>query len=161
MLQELFPRGEGTNGYCIPKMHAMTKFMFYIQRHGSAMNFFGGLGESAHKFFVTAPGLKTQRRVQEFAVQTANQYYDVMVTQYALQSIELHHDQESILPNEQATENSDNATVELSGKYSLNVAHAVLQSMLDGNKIHVHWHSDKQGVKKNNDRYSLDGQLVG
>jgi hypothetical protein len=25
-LQELFPREEGTNGYCIPKMHGMTKF---------------------------------------------------------------------------------------------------------------------------------------
>ena len=24
MLQELFPREEGTNGYCIPKMHGMT-----------------------------------------------------------------------------------------------------------------------------------------
>ena len=60
MLQELFPRGEGTNGYCIPKMHAMTKFMFYIQRYRSAMNLFGGPGESAHEFFVKSPSLKTQ-----------------------------------------------------------------------------------------------------
>ncbi len=87
MLQDLFPRGEGTNGYCIPKLHVMTKFMFYIQRYGSAMNLFGGPGESAHKFFVKAPGLKPQQRVKEFAVQTANQYYKVMVTQYAMQSI--------------------------------------------------------------------------
>ena len=28
MLQDLFCREEGTNGYCIPKMHGMTKFMF-------------------------------------------------------------------------------------------------------------------------------------
>ena len=65
------------------------------------MNFFGGPGESAHKFFVKAPGLKTQQRVNEFAVQTANQYYNVMVTQYVLQSIERHQDQqESFLDNE-------------------------------------------------------------
>ena len=160
MLQELFPRGEGTNGYCIPKMHAMTKFMFYIQRYGSAMNFFGGPGESAHKFFVKAPGLNTQRRVKEFAVQTANQYYEVMVTQYALQSIELHQDQQPILPNEQATENSDDVTVHLSGKYSLIVTNAVLQSMRDGNRIYVNWHSDRQGIKKIDDRYCLDSQLV-
>jgi hypothetical protein len=31
------------------------------------MNFFGGPGEAAHKFFVKAPGLKTQRRAKEFA----------------------------------------------------------------------------------------------
>ena len=68
MLQDLFPREEGTNGYCIPKMHGMTKFMFHIQRYGSTMNFFGGPGESAHKFFVKALGLKTQQRVKEFAV---------------------------------------------------------------------------------------------
>ncbi len=59
MLQELFPREEGTNGYCLPKMHGMTKFMVYIQKCGSAMNFFGRPGESAHNF-VKAPSLKTQ-----------------------------------------------------------------------------------------------------
>jgi len=32
--------------------------MDYMIRYGSAMNFFGGQGESAHKFFVKAPGLK-------------------------------------------------------------------------------------------------------
>ena len=160
MLQDLFPRGEGTNGYCIPKMHAMTKFMFYIQRYGSAMNFFGGPGESAHKFFVKAPGLKTQQRVKEFAVQTANQYHDVMVTQYAMQSIKLHQDQQGILPIEQAADNSDNITLHLSGKYSLNVTNAVLQSMRDGNRIYVNWHSDRQGSKKINDRYCLGSQLV-
>jgi hypothetical protein len=59
MVQDLFPREEGTNGWNIPsKMHAMTKFMVYMIRYGSAMNFFGGPGEVAHKFFVNAPGLK-------------------------------------------------------------------------------------------------------
>jgi hypothetical protein len=93
-------------------------------------------------------------------VQTANQYYDVMVTQYAMQSIELHQDQQRILPNEQATDNSDDITVHLSRKYSLNVTNAVLQSMSNGNKIYVNWHSARQGSKKIDDRYCLDSQLV-
>ncbi len=159
MLQYLFPREEGTDGYCIPKLHGMTKFMFYIQRYGSGMNFFGGPGESAHKFFVKAPGLKTEQRVKEFAVQTAKQYYDIMVTQYALQSIEPKPDQQRIFPNK-ATENSDAVTVHLSGKYSVVVTNAVLQSTRDGNCIHVNWHSDRLHIKNDDDRYCLDGQLV-
>jgi hypothetical protein len=43
----------------MPKMHGMTKFQSYIKKYGSAMNFYGGTGESAHKFFVEAPGQKT------------------------------------------------------------------------------------------------------
>ncbi len=93
-------------------------------------------------------------------MQTANQYHDVMVTQYAMQSIKLHQDQQGILPIEQAADNSDNITLHLSGKYSLNVTNAVLQSMRDGNRIYVDWHSDRQGSKKNEDRYCLDSQLV-
>ena len=59
-LQQLFPREEATNQYCIPKMHAMTKFQYYIMLFGSAMNFFGGPGEAVHKVFVKAPGQKTK-----------------------------------------------------------------------------------------------------
>jgi hypothetical protein len=77
-----------------------------------------------------------------------------------MQSIELHQDQQRILPIEQATDNSDNITVHLSGKYSLHVTNAGLQSMRCGNRIYVNWHSDRQGSKKNDDRYCLDSQLV-
>ncbi len=56
MLEFFFERGENTNGYCIPKMHGMTKFVPYVKRYGSAMNIYGGTGESAHKQFVKAPG---------------------------------------------------------------------------------------------------------
>ncbi len=82
-MQDLFPRGEGTNGWNIPKMHGMTKVQSYMLLFGSAINFFGGPGESSHKQFVKKPGLKTQRRVSEFAVQTAKQYHHVMITRHA------------------------------------------------------------------------------
>jgi hypothetical protein len=71
-------------------MHGMTKFQSYIKKYGSAMNFYGGPSESAHKFFMKALGQKTQRRVSEFAIQTANQYYDIMVTRHALRSVDIY-----------------------------------------------------------------------
>ncbi len=77
------------NGYCIPKMHGMTKFQSYIKKYGSTMNFDGGPSESAWKFFVKAPGQKTQRCVSEFAIQTTNQYYDIMMTRHALRSVDI------------------------------------------------------------------------
>ncbi len=49
-LQALFPREDKTNGYCIPKMHRMAKFQPYMKRYGSAMNFYSGPGEAAHRF---------------------------------------------------------------------------------------------------------------
>ena len=61
LLQNLFPRDGTGNEYNMPKMHAMTKFQFYMKQYGSAINFYGGTGESAHKHFVKAPGQKTQR----------------------------------------------------------------------------------------------------
>jgi hypothetical protein len=61
LLNILFPRDGTGDGYNIPnKFHAATKFPDYICQYGSATNFLGGAGESAHKFFVKAPGQKTQ-----------------------------------------------------------------------------------------------------
>ncbi len=88
-MKTLFPRGEGTNGYNIPKMHGMTKMQFYMTLYGCGTNFFGGPGESSHKQFVKAPGLKTQRRVGEFACQTAKQYHHVMVNHHAWTSMNM------------------------------------------------------------------------
>ncbi len=46
-----------------------------------------------HKYFVKAPGQKTQRCVSEFAVQTANQCYNHMiVTKHAMTSIRMEMD---------------------------------------------------------------------
>lgn len=59
-LQSLFPCGEGMNGYNIPKMHGMAKMQLNMTLYGCTMNVFGGPGESSHRQFVKAPGLKTQ-----------------------------------------------------------------------------------------------------
>ncbi len=56
-------------------MHGITKMWEYMMLFGSGTNFYGGPGESAHKQFIKIPGQRTQRRVSEFAQQTALQYY--------------------------------------------------------------------------------------
>jgi len=48
--------------------------------------FYGGPGEAAHKTFVKLASQKTQRRVSEFAKQTANQYYYKMLAEITVQS---------------------------------------------------------------------------
>jgi hypothetical protein len=64
-------------------MHGMTKMQEYMKLFGSGVNFYGGPGESAHKQFIKIPGQRTQRRVSEFAQQTALQYHDMLVSSYA------------------------------------------------------------------------------
>lgn len=169
MVQTFFPREEKTNGYCIPKMHAMTKFQSYIKRYGSAINFYGGPGEAAHKYFVKAPGQKTQRRVSEFAVQTANQCYDMIVTKHAMTSIGMEMDRVAIIRNinkeEEKTDEEigigiDDVSVIFYGKYILSVTKENLESMNRGDHIYVSWLSDKNNVKQDNDMFSLNDEIV-
>ena len=82
-IQVLFPRSQDSHGYNIPKMHALSKVVEYICEFGSAINFYSGPGEASHKLFVKAPGRKTQRRMHEFASQTAGQYYYIMAIKKA------------------------------------------------------------------------------
>ena len=71
------------NGYNLPKMHGITKMQEYMKLIGSGINFYGGPGELAHKQFIKIPGPRTQRRVSEFAQQTALQYYNMLVSSHA------------------------------------------------------------------------------
>jgi hypothetical protein len=146
-------------------MHAMTKFQSYIKRYGSAINFYGGPGEAAHKYFVKAPGQKTQRRVSEFAVQTANQCYDMIVTKHAMTSIGMEMDRVAIIRNinkeEEKTDEEigigiDDVSVIFYGKYILSVTKENLESMNRGDNIYVSWLSDKNNVKQDNDMFSLN-----
>jgi hypothetical protein len=76
---------------------------------------------------VKTPGQETQRQVGEFAVQTANQYYYVMVTRHALKSLEQEqntlHDNCTVELDEAARDLSSDedveVTVEFIEKYSL------------------------------------------
>lgn len=70
-------------GWEFPKMHGMTKFQTYIKLFGSAINFYGGHGESHHKYFVKAPGENTQRIVSEFVAQLSQRVYECLVLEIA------------------------------------------------------------------------------
>ena len=138
---------------------------------GSAMNFFGGPGEAAHKVFVKAPGQKTQRRVSEFAVQTSTQYSDMMVTKHALRLI---HCQDSQLfrhndscecteqNNMQRCSNDNDLCVRLCGKYMLNVTVEVMvmNKMKANQDIHVTWTTDNKQLKHASTQFCLNKDLV-
>ncbi len=64
------------------KMHGMTKFQYYIERCGCAMNFYGGTGESAHKIFVKTPGQKHRDALANLPVkqQTSSTTYYWLIT---------------------------------------------------------------------------------
>ena len=98
-------------------MHGMAKMQAYILLYGCAENFHGGTGESAHKVFVKAPGLKTQRRVGEFAVQTAKQYHHTMIARHAYMSMSFGND----LVNDRNS-SSDVHTSAMDGKYSIDMS---------------------------------------
>ncbi len=94
-----------------------------------------------------APGQKTQRRISEFAIQTAHQYYDIMVTRHALRSVDIyenivtesHSDQHQF---DDSLRNADEVSVEFSGKYSLVVTNKTIESMRNNHDIYVTWNKD-------------------
>jgi hypothetical protein len=86
LMQRFFLQGDRSCGYCTPKMHGITTKQEYIKLFGSGMNFNGGQGEAAHKTFVKSARQRTQRNVGDFAKQTANQYYNMMLTLHMVQS---------------------------------------------------------------------------
>ena len=86
LLKKAFSR-QHVLGHNIPKLHGMTKMQHYICLFGSAMNFYGGLGESCHKYFGKAPGDNTERRVLEFARQITHRIYEWMVFEIANEKV--------------------------------------------------------------------------
>jgi hypothetical protein len=125
-LQKFFPRSEHTNDYRLPKMHGMTKMQSYIQRFGSGMNFYGGPSEAAHNKFLKSAVQKKQRRVGEFAQQTAHQYYNYMLSMHAIQHlayassflIQSGTEDLATQPDED-TDEEDNVHIKLSGNMNL------------------------------------------
>ena len=100
-LKLFFPRKKDSHGYNIPKLHGLTKVQYYMRLFGSAINFYGGPGEVSHKVFVKAPGARTQKRVGEFATQTADQYYAIMIVNRITRFLDIR------LPKEKLKDDSD------------------------------------------------------
>lgn len=127
----------------------MTKMQEYMKLFGSGIKFYGGRGESAHKTFVKMAGQKTQRRVNEFAKQTANQYYYMMLTEIALQSC-ISQSSQLIQCNESFTYKTENSVqrgedvnIILSGQYEIVVNKDVIEMMERDGSVHVAWSFDQ------------------
>jgi len=166
MLQRYFPREADTNGYCIPKMHGMTKFIPYIMKYGSGKNFYGGTGESAHKVFVKSPGQKTQRRISEFAGQTAQQWYNMLITDRANRKIEQLSNGDNVGcengHRKDSQDNEDDITVKLSGKYHITFTRERIDTWDDEDNVlvSVNWKNDPTKMKSNTQKYCLHKDLV-
>ena len=164
MLQQLFPRPSKTNGYNIPKMHGITKMQDYIKLFGSGINFYGGPGKSAHKQFIKIPGQRTQRRVGEFAKQTALQYYHMLVSSYAAEECrisEANTKQIDFMEPKGDIERrkDDEVIISLTGKYEFIVTHANLKSMEEEWSLNVLWAYDDRKFKEGQ-KYKLSSDLV-
>ena len=134
-------------------MHGMTKMQMYMILFGSGINFYGGLGELAHKIFIKIPGRRTQRRVSEFAQQAALQYYNMLVSGYATEGCHKNnHKQVGEVGRDtsQTNRNSEDIEIELSGKYEFTVTHNLLQRMEHAQKLSVTWtYNDKKSTGGN------------
>ena len=104
-------------------MHGLSKMIEYMTMFGSAINFYGGPGEAWHKSFVKAPGLKTQRRVSEFASQTAGQYYNVMAVKKAAKYVDIRAARESEDEHNEQNNNTANeeAVYTVRGGYTVDI----------------------------------------
>lgn len=161
LLKRFFPRQDNTNGYNIPKMHGMTKMQTYITLFGSGINFYGGPCEAAHKTFVKAAGQKTQRRVSEFAKQTAYQYYCMLASTRASSKMN-EYSADDELTEDAANEifsNDDEMKVQYSGRYEIDVTEETIERMHVDNTVEVRWLT-KNSVKSRNVQWSLNKLLV-
>ena len=100
---------------------------------GGGINFQGGPGESAHKQFIKIPGPRTQRRVSEFAQQTALQYYNMLVSSHAVHDCQIRsnfYKQSGNTGTDFAcTETKGEVVIEMSGKYDFTVTCEVIEMM--------------------------------
>ncbi len=110
---------------------------------GSGINFDGGPGESAHKQFVKIPGQRTQRRVNEFAQQTAVQYYIMLVFGHAAHDCQIRSNFYKQSGNTgtdfDCTETKGEVVIEMSGKYDFKVTREVIEMMEAEGKVIVYW----------------------
>ncbi len=110
------------------------------------MNFYGGPGEAAHETFLKSAGQKTQRRVGKFAQQSANQYYNYMLSTHAIQHVAYASSffiqswtEDLARQPDEDTDEEDNVHIKLSGKYELEVTPEMIDKMETNETIEVVW----------------------
>ena len=146
LLKKKFPQHTGI-GYNIPKFQGSAKILDYIRLFGSAINYFGGPGESHQKCFVKAPGDNTQCRVSEFAKQIANCIYESMIFEIAKEALPRELDVYAMVGNDATSDDEEEEpNFELIGKYELIVA-KVNEGCQSG-KCELKWTEEQRQTKK-------------
>jgi hypothetical protein len=130
------------------------------------VNFFGGPGEAAHKIFVKAAGLKTQRRALEFAQQTAQQYYNYLMSNNVMQRLsdwksKLIQVRSEPLTRHSDSENEDDMVLDihLSGQYEIKMTHETIHEMRTYSRCPVIWLTDN-AKKTTTDMHRLSAELI-
>ncbi len=87
----------------------------------------------SRKQFIKIPGQRTQRRVSEFAQQTAFQYYNMLVSSNAAHDYQIRSNLYKQSGNTgtdfACTETKGEVIIEMSGKYDFTVTHEVIEMM--------------------------------
>jgi hypothetical protein len=163
-LHHFFPRNTKTNGYNLPKMHGITKMQEYMMLLGSGINFYGGPGESTHKQFIKIPGQRAQQRFNEFAQQTALQYYNMLVSGYAAHDCQIRSNLYKQSGNTDtdfdSTEPKGDVVIEMSGKHDFKVTHEVIEMFEAESKVIVNWSYNFQILKRSSDKYNVNKDYV-
>ncbi len=121
-------------------------------------------GESAHKHFVKIPVQRTQQRVSEFAQQTALQYYNMLVSGYAVHDCQIKSNLSKQSGNTDTNFNTNepkgDVVIEMSVKYVFKVTHELIKTMEAESKIIVNWSYNVQILKGSSDKYNLNKDYV-
>jgi len=110
-------------------------------------------------------GQKTQRRVNEFAKQTANQYYYMMLTEIALQSCIAQFsqltqwDDNFTYKTKNSVQRGEDVDIILSGQDEIVVNKDVIEMMERDGSVHVAWSFDNF-KKMGNKKFNLKRDLV-
>ncbi len=124
LIKNVFPRvdtygEEMGQGWSLPKFHATTKFRDYMMSFGSAINFYGGVGECNYKRFVKSTSFNTQKRIQSFTSQVATRYYKGMTFEIA--NTHLQNRLSVGITNNEQTVSKNNGMTKMEGKYTLTI----------------------------------------
>ena len=123
LIKNVFPRvdtdgEEMEQGWSLPKFHATNKFRDYMMSFGSAINFYGGVGECNHKQFVKSTGFNTQKRIHNFTSQVATGYYEAMTFEIA--NSKQKRLSNGVIYNDWTVSNK-NGIIKMEGKYTLTI----------------------------------------
>ena len=124
------------------------------------MIFYGGTGESSHKYFVKAPGDNTQRRVRAFVRQIVNRMYECMIFEIANERVIQQDDTYGIVHPSNSDDDEEEQRVgshHFVGKYTINIH--TTNGDGESRKAEVKWNY-KNTLKEQSGNFNLHPDLL-